>query len=139
MAQGLISPELPYVKKKAVEILKENYSDRDLARQKIIEELSNFYRASYPQIYQTRRTLVQQAAEQVAAIYERNVFPDMTLTWGTHPSNLGHNDFPGCFRCHDGSHASADGQTITNDCGACHALLAVDEENPKILADLGMK
>lgn len=139
MAQGLISPELPYVKKKAVEILKENYGDRDLARQKIIEELSNFYRASYPQIYQTRRTLVQQAAEQVAAIYERNVFPDMRLTWGSHPSNLGHNDFPGCFRCHDGSHASADGRTIANDCSACHSLLAVDEENPKILADLGMK
>jgi hypothetical protein len=52
---------------------------------------------------------------------------------------LGHNDFPGCFRCHDGSHTSADGQTISNDCTACHNLLAVQEENPKILTDLGLK
>jgi hypothetical protein len=48
-------------------------------------------------------------------------------------------DSPGCFRCHDGSHTSADGQTITNDCSACHQLVASGETNPKILTDLGMK
>jgi hypothetical protein len=63
----------------------------------------------------------------------------MRVTWGTHPNNLGHNDSPGCFRCHDGSHTSADGQTITNDCSACHEFLATGEEHPKILTDLGMK
>ena len=139
MAEGLISPELPYIKKKAVELLKAEYPDRDAARQRIISEISEYYRANYPPIYQARRTIVQQSAEQVAAIYERNIFPSMRLTWGTHPNNLGHNDFPGCFRCHDGSHTSADGKTINNDCSACHNLLAVEEENPKVLTDLGMK
>jgi len=139
MALGRISPELPYIRKKAVEVLKVDYPTRDVAQQRITEELNNFYRTNYAQIYQTRRTLVQQAGEEVAAIYLRNIFPDMRLTWGTHPNNLGHNDSPGCFRCHDGSHTSADGQTITNDCSACHNLLAVGEENPKALADLGMK
>jgi formate-dependent nitrite reductase cytochrome c552 subunit len=139
MAEGLISPELPYIKKKAVELLKAEYPDRDAARQRITSEISEYYRANYPQIYQARRTIVQQSAEQVAAIYERNIFPSMRLTWGTHPNNLGHNDFPGCFRCHDGSHTSADGKTINNDCSACHNLLAVEEENPKVLTDLGMK
>lgn len=139
MATGQISPELPFIKKKAVEILKTDYTDRDSARQHIISTLSDFYRDSYPEIYATRRTLVQQSAEQVAAIYARNVFPSMRLTWGTHPNNLGHNDFPGCFRCHDGSHTSADGQTIPNDCSTCHNLLAVDEQNPKVLADLGFQ
>jgi hypothetical protein len=23
----------------------------------------------------------------------------MKLTWGTHPNNIGHDDFLGCFRC----------------------------------------
>jgi hypothetical protein len=87
----------------------------------------------------TRRTLVQQAGEEVANIYLRNIFPDMHVTWGAIPNNLGHNDSPGCFRCHDGSHTSADGQTITNDCSACHQVLAAGEENPKVLTDLGMK
>ena len=139
MTSGQISPELPFIKKKAVELLKANYSDRDVAQQRIIEDLNDFYKATYPDIYRTRRTLVQESAEQVAAIYLRNVFPSMRLTWGTHPNNLGHNDSPGCFRCHDGSHTSADGQTIPNDCSTCHSLLAMEEENPKVLADLGMK
>ena len=47
--------------------------------------------------------------------------------------------FPGCFRCHDGSHTSADGQTISKDCSAGHNLLALQEEKPKILTDLGMQ
>jgi len=139
MALDRISPELPYIRKKAVEVLKVDYPTRDVAQQRITEELNNFYRTNYAQIYQTRRTLVQQAGEEVAAIYLRNIFPDMRLTWGTHPNNLGHNDSPGCFRCHDGSHTSTDGQTISNDCSACHNLLAVGEENPKVLADVGMK
>ncbi|MFY9905146.1 MAG: NapC/NirT family cytochrome c [Terriglobales bacterium] len=139
MSNGRISPELPYIRKKAVEVLKVNYPARDVAQQSIKEELNKFYRTNYPQIYQTRRTLVEQAGQEVANIYLRNVFPDMRLTWGAHPNNLGHNDSPGCFRCHDGSHTSADGQTITNDCSACHNLLAVGEEKPKVLTDLNMK
>jgi nitrate/TMAO reductase-like tetraheme cytochrome c subunit len=139
MAAGLISPELPYIHKKAVELLKVDYPDRDTAQRKIVEDLNDFYRSNYPAVYNSRRSLVEQSAESVANIYLRNIFPDMKVTWGVHPNNLGHNDYPGCFRCHDGSHTSADGQTITNDCTACHNLLAVDEENPKILTDLGLK
>jgi hypothetical protein len=139
MMNGHISPELPYIRKKAVEVLKVNYTTRDIAQQSITEELDNFYRTNYATIYQTQRTLVEQAGQEVANIYLRNIFPDMRMTWGVHPNNLGHNDSPGCFRCHDGSHTSADGQTITNDCSACHNILVSGEENPKILTDLGMK
>ena len=139
MSIGRISPELPYIRKKAVEVLKVNYPSREIAQQSIRDEINNFYRSNYAQIYQTRRSLVQQAGEEVSAIYLRNVFPDMRVSWGVHPNNLGHNDSPGCFRCHDGSHTSADGQTITNDCSSCHQVLAAGEENPKVLTDLGMK
>jgi hypothetical protein len=72
------------------------------------------------------------------AIYLRNIFPDMRVAWGTHANNIGHMDSPGCFRCHDGSHTSADGQTITNDCSACQQLLMAGEDNAKILKELGM-
>jgi hypothetical protein len=139
MSRGLISPELPYVRKKALELLKVEYPDRDTAKAKITEGIIAYYRTSYPDVYNTKRTLVEQAANTTADIYLRNIFPDMKVTWGVHPNNLGHNDFPGCFRCHDGSHTSADGQTITNDCTACHNLLAVQEEKPKILTDLGLQ
>jgi len=139
MSIGHISPELPYIKKKAVEVLKVDYPSRDVARQRIVAELESFYRTNYPEIYQTRRSLVEQSANEVEAIYLRNIFPEMRLTWGAHPNNLGHNDSPGCFRCHDGSHTSADGKTISNDCSACHDFLATAEEHPKVLTDLGLK
>jgi nitrate/TMAO reductase-like tetraheme cytochrome c subunit len=139
MSRGLVSPELPFIRKKAVELLKVDYPDRDTAQKQITQGIQNFYRTTYPDIYNGKRALVEQSADNVAKIYLRNIFPDMNVTWGVHPNNLGHNDFPGCFRCHDGSHTSADGQTISNDCTACHNLLAVQEENPKILTDLGLQ
>jgi hypothetical protein len=139
MSLGRISPDFPYIRKKAVEVLKVDYPTRDVAQQSITAEINKFYQTNYPAIYQAQRTVVEQAGAEVARIYLRNIFPDMRVTWGTHPNNIGHNDSPGCFRCHDGSHTSADGQTITNDCSACHQVLAAGEENPKILTDLGMK
>src|ERR1700757_1880029 len=139
MSRGLISPELPYIHKKAVELLNADYPDRDSAQKQIVEGIENYYRTSYPAVYMSKRELIEQSAENVAKIYLRNIFPDMKMSWGVHPNNLGHNDFPGCFRCHDGSHTSGDGRTISSDCAACHNLVAVQEENPKILVDLGLQ
>ena len=31
------------------------------------------------------------------------------------------------------------GKTITNDCAACHNLLAVDEANPKLLSEINFQ
>jgi nitrate/TMAO reductase-like tetraheme cytochrome c subunit len=139
MSRGLISPELPYIRKKAVELLKANYPDRESAQKQIVDGIENYYRSTYPEIYNNKRALVEQSADNIAKIYLRNIFPEMKVTWGVHPNNLGHNDFPGCFRCHDGSHTTSDGQTISNDCTSCHNLLAVQEENPKVLTDLGLR
>ena len=139
MSTGWISTNLPYIKKKAVELLKVDYPTRDVARQRITGAITDFYRTNYPEIDRAQRSLVQHSGAEVAAIYLRNVFPEMRVTWGTHPNNLGHMDSLGCFRCHDGSHTSADGQTITNDCAACHQIIASGENKPKILTDLGMK
>jgi nitrate/TMAO reductase-like tetraheme cytochrome c subunit len=136
---GRVSADLPFIKKQGVELLKADYPDRETAQKKIVDGITSYYRSNYPDLYNTKRALVEQSANNVAEIYMRNIFPDMKVTWGVHPNNLGHVDYLGCFRCHDGSHTSADGQTITNDCSACHNLLAVQEENPKVLTDLGMK
>jgi hypothetical protein len=139
MSRGSISTELPYIRKKAVELLKADYTDRESAQKQIVEALETYYRTEYPAIYNGKRALIEQSADSVVKIYLRNIFPEMKMTWGVHPNNLGHNDFPGCFRCHDGSHTTSDGQTISNDCTSCHNLLATQEENPKVLTDLGLE
>jgi nitrate/TMAO reductase-like tetraheme cytochrome c subunit len=138
MSVGRISPQLPFIKKKAVELLKVDYPTRDAAKQQIIRQIDNFYQTNYAKIYQAQLAVVEQSGAEVAAIYLRNVFPEMRVTWGTHPNNIGHMDSPGCFRCHDGNHTSADGQTITNDCSACHEFLPSDEGTSEILKDLGL-
>ncbi len=138
MTTGNISPGLPYVKKRAMAALKVNYPDRDVARRQIAATLEDFYRTKYAQVYAQRHKRIENAIAAVQETYSRNVFPQMKVTWGTYVNNIGHMDSPGCFRCHDGSHTSADGRTIPNDCGTCHELAAVDEKNPKILTDLGI-
>jgi nitrate/TMAO reductase-like tetraheme cytochrome c subunit len=138
MNAGRISPSLPFAKKRAVEILKASYGTRDEAAQKIPAVFESYYRDNYPAIWAQRRAEVTSAAGQVLAIYDRNIFPEMKVSWGTYPNNIGHTDFPGCFRCHDGNHAAKDGRSVTQDCNACHNLLAMDEADPKVLTDLGI-
>ena len=139
LANKRMSAELPFIKKKAMELLKVDYPDQKAAAAKIPVGLAEYYRTAYPEIYKQKRAQVDAAGEVVKAIYLRNVFPEMKITWGTHPNNIGHEEAVGCFRCHDGSHTAADGRTIAADCNTCHTLLAQDEKDPKILKDLGMK
>lgn len=138
MSNGNISPALPFVKQQALAALQQNYPDQETAARQIAEKLTGFYRDKYPQVYAQDRQQVDRAAAEVTAIYQRNVFPQMKVTWGTYVNNIGHMDSPGCFRCHDGSHTSADGKTIPNDCATCHEVKAMDEKNPQILTDLGI-
>ncbi|MGA7991593.1 MAG: NapC/NirT family cytochrome c [Thermoanaerobaculia bacterium] len=138
MAAGSISADLPFVRKKAVEVLKADYPSREAAFDRIEKDLTEYYKAKYADVYRTRRATVETAVREVQRIYGRNVFPEMRLTWGTHPNHIGHEDFLGCFRCHDGNHKAASGRAISQECDACHQILAQDETNPKILAELGV-
>ena len=72
---------------------------------------------------------IDAAVTAVQAVYLRNVFPNMKLDWGYHPNNIGHEDFLGCFRCHDGKHKSSDGRVISKDCNLCHQLTGQKQEN----------
>jgi hypothetical protein len=138
MHDGLISSSLPFAMKKSVEILKAPYLSREEADQKIPAAFAQFYQQTYPAIWSARQPDVALAAGELVKIYDRNIFPEMKVNWGTYPVNIGHTDYPGCFRCHDGSHAPKTGDAITQDCNACHNILAMDEANPKILTDLGI-
>ena len=138
LSAGLIQPSLPFAKKEAVEILKVKYASREDAARRIPEAFAAFYRRNYPQVWSARQAQVIAAGAEALAIYDRNIFPDMNVTWGRYPNNIGHEDFPGCWRCHDSNHTAKSGAAITQDCSACHNLLATDEADPKVLKDLGI-
>ncbi|MGE5647086.1 MAG: cytochrome c3 family protein [Acidobacteriota bacterium] len=138
MSAGEIPASLPFIKKTAVEALNGKYGSQEAAAAAIPAAIQKFYQGTKPDVYASRRADIDRASKGVVAIYNRNVFPAMRVTWGTYPNNLGHNDFPGCFRCHDGTHEAAGGKTIANDCNTCHQTLAMDEPSPKILTELGL-
>jgi nitrate/TMAO reductase-like tetraheme cytochrome c subunit len=138
MAAGKLPASLPFLKKTGLELIKADYQTEQEAELKIAAGLASFYQQKYPEILNKRTDDIRNAGQALIAIYKRNVFPDLKVTWGTYSNNLGHADYPGCFRCHDESHATADKKTITQDCGACHQALAVEETSPEILKTLGV-
>ncbi|HTC35564.1 MAG TPA: hypothetical protein VK724_19480 [Bryobacteraceae bacterium] len=136
MADSQIAPSLPFVKKESMELLKASYANGDEASEKIPAALSTFYLQKYPDAAAKQGTQIHAAGAALTAIYQRNVFADLKVTWGTYSNNLGHTDFPGCFRCHDEAHLTPDKKTISQDCSLCHQPVAMDEAAPDILKTL---
>lgn len=138
IGRGQLPGDLAFLKKTSIELLKAPYASQDEAAQKIPAALDSFYQQKYGDVWAKRSNDVQLAAQALVGIYQSNVFPDLKVTWGTYPNNLGHMDDPGCFRCHDDSHASSDKKTIPQDCSTCHEMLATEETSPAILKTLGL-
>jgi len=117
MSLGKIDRNLPFIKKHAVAILTKPYDNERDAMQKIATTLAQ----KYPD-----NPLIRPAIDEVQRIYRQNFFPEMKANWKVYHDNIGHRNWAGCFRCHDGQHKTADGkQTIkANDCNACHTILA---------------
>ena len=117
-----IDASLPFVKREAVSALKAAYRSRAEALATIGGRLERFYQSSYPQIWSTQKDAVVRAGRAVTVLYQRNMFPEMGVVWGSHPNHIGHTDTPGCFRCHDDSHKARDGRVISQDCELCHGV-----------------
>jgi nitrate/TMAO reductase-like tetraheme cytochrome c subunit len=58
-------------------------------------------------------------------------FSRSELSWKSFPNHTGHNDFPGCFRCHNGKHLNDKGEAIRLQCTLCHDLPQVKREGGK--------
>ena len=105
-----------------------------VVRSKVVPRLEEIYAEKHPEDLPRLRQDLDSTAEVLAEILTRNVFPGMNIEWGTYKSNIAHfdeeGDFAetGCFRCHDEEHVSEDGKVISQDCDACHVLLAERED-----------
>jgi len=122
MASGEIPKTLPFVRREAVKALKASYATQEAADEGIARSLREFYRAQASDADMGRRQDVERAVNATTDIYRRSVFPEMSVQFGTYPNNIGHMDFPGCFRCHDDTHKAKDGKKIGQDCDSCHGI-----------------
>jgi hypothetical protein len=127
LAARRIDSGLPYIKQQSVQVLVATYKTTPEAMQSIAKAIPAFYSEKYPQISGAKQAQIQTAVSELQRIFQTTIFPEMKLDWRTHPSNVGHYYFQGCFRCHDGNHVSKDGKTISKDCNACHTMLSQQE------------
>jgi hypothetical protein len=125
---------LPFIKQQAVTALTGDYQTTEGAVQKIAESIPAFYESKYPEIAKSKQLEIRTAVEEVQQIFRRTTFPEMKLNWQTHPNNLGHFYFNGCFRCHDGQHVSAQGKVISKECNICHTLMGQEEGGVSVAA-----
>ncbi len=118
---------LPYLKQQAVVALTGKYDTTDQAMEGIAKSLHEYYAGKYPDLSKGKELEIRNAIDETQAIYRRTTFPEMKLNWQTHPNNLGHFYFIGCFRCHDGQHVSPEGKVISKECDTCHTVLSQEE------------
>jgi nitrate/TMAO reductase-like tetraheme cytochrome c subunit len=121
LSTGQIDPDIPFIKAWGVDMLGEQFRSHEEAREKI-EKLDGWYQRNYPEFYARNQDSIGNAIDRLKQIYQEAVFPEMDIGWATHPNNVGHKEFPGCFRCHDGKHVSPQGKTIRLECNICHTI-----------------
>jgi len=124
MAAGTIPTELPEIKMLAMQIFNHPFTDRDSGSMFIRESVQEYYQDNYPDIAESNGQLLAQATEGLLEGYRENFFPAMRANWDAYPVHIGHSEFNGCFRCHNGQHESEDGKVISRDCNLCHTILA---------------
>ena len=100
------------------------FSTRDSGSLFIRDYVTDFYNSGYPEFAAENPDLINKAIEGLLAGYNKNIFPEMKASWDAYPNHIGHSEYNGCFRCHNGNHVSEDGKIISRDCNLCHTILA---------------
>ena len=136
MKQGLISTEIPQIKRQAVMALDTEYETTEDAITGIGNALRGFYQENHPGYIDKNPEKWLAAVSEVQAIYQRSIFPEMKSKWKVYPDNIGHRDWPGCFRCHNENMKTSEGKALYTSCNKCHLILAQGEDIDKLVVDL---
>ena len=120
MTAGDIPKELPGIKSLAMDICSEEFATTKEAMDYIRSEIES----NYAEQDSIDSKLVEQAVTGLQKYYSRNIFPEMKVRWDAYPNNIGHMEFTGCFRCHNDTHQTEDGEVISKNCNLCHSITA---------------
>lgn len=121
MARGVIDPSIPYFKQNALAVFEREYPNMNEAR-RAIQGLNGYYAVHYPDYSAANQETISAAVDEVLNLFQKMMYSTMEPSWGAHPDNLGHSESAGCFRCHDGKHLTAEGESIRIECNICHSI-----------------
>jgi hypothetical protein len=125
--------ELPYAKRELVTALVQKYPTREAGIVGVRAAIEAYYRENHPDVANEKDATVRDLATVGSEIYRRTTFPTMNVDWRTYPSNIGHMESPGCFRCHAGDHVDGKGGKIVSDCHSCHDFLVRTEDGQGVV------
>jgi len=117
MASGRIDPSISWVKSNVVAALVAPYQTEPEA----LEKIAAYLKRQYP-----NEAKINGVIQVTHELYKTNFFPEMKADWRAYPNHIGHKEWNGCFRCHDGNHKTADAKKSIsgNNCNSCHTILA---------------
>jgi cytochrome c1 len=121
LSEGLISTSIPSIKARALAII-----DKASALHGPMEEqIPKFEKiiadaAPKGELKPDQKAAEAQFSKQMLEILKLTEFETKDVTWKSFPTHVGHKDFPGCFRCHDGKHFNEKGEAIRLQCTLCH-------------------
>jgi len=121
---GTLDRSVPSIKRYAVAAMAKEYATREEAMATIAADLSEAYQKNHPELWSGERAKIDRAVAAVQETYRSTIFPEMKAKWSAYPDNIGHFNFKGCMRCHDGKHASETGTLVSRECNECHTILA---------------
>jgi len=121
---GLIPKNIAYIKKAAMEALKNPYPDTNTAMHDIRETVQTYYKLHHPEVWKNEEQIVQKAIAAMQGEYKLNAFPYMRADASQYPNHIGHLESEGCFRCHSDRLKTYKGETISRNCELCHTIIA---------------
>ena len=89
-----------------LEICDPEYPTLDSAYTAIEKTVITFYQEDYPEIFEEQRDKINRAIDAMKSAFSKNIFPEMKVRWDVYPDHIGHQEFNGCFRCHNDRHIS---------------------------------
>jgi len=128
LATGRLSPALPFIKTRMVDLLGQAFSSEEEAAARIDEAWQSYktefpdIEASNPEAWNSARAFMEEQREFLTNLMIRSRFMEDGVSWRSFPDHNGHKLDPGCFRCHGGRLQRSDGTPIPVNCTTCHSI-----------------
>jgi nitrate/TMAO reductase-like tetraheme cytochrome c subunit len=129
MLTNAVGKEIPFIKKTAMGILRNNFPTKDTALMQIREGIINYYKSGFSEFFEKNQAKIDQSIVSLQKAYSQNSFPGMKVTYDVYPDHIGHLESEGCFRCHNDSFRSDNGRKITRDCNLCHTIIGQGKQD----------
>lgn len=134
LTAGNLDRTFPYVKARVVDLFRQDVSTEEEAMRVVEEAWANYEKEfpdvakKYPEAFERSEKFMKERQLLVLDMLVRSRFKDVGVSWMSFPDNLGHKNFRGCFRCHDGKHLNEQGEPVRLHCTLCHNAPAVVSE-----------